>query len=124
MQISSNNKDSQNPLLRRGLGRPLTRIPNWLKNKYLVTLVVFVTIMLFFDKNDFFTQNSRRKELRGLEESKEYYTTQIATESKELQALKTNPAALEQYAREKYLMKRDNEDLFVVPEKPANLKKR
>jgi cell division protein DivIC len=98
----------------------LTHIPAWLKNKYLITLVIFSAIMLFFDKNDFFTQTSRRKELRGLEKSKAFYTTQIALESKELQALKSNPAVLEKYAREKYLMKRDNEDLFVIPEKPAN----
>ena len=46
--------------------------------------------------------------------------TQIASERKELEALKTNPATLEKYAREKYLMKRDNEDLFMIPEKPDN----
>ncbi len=78
--------------------------------------------MLFFDKNDFFSQNERRNELRELQLSKEYYTRQIASERKELEQLKTDPATLEKYAREKYFMKRDNEDLFVLPEKPANAK--
>lgn len=73
--------------------------------------------MFFLDKNDFLTQMERRKELQDLQKSKEYYTTQIAAERKELEALKNDPAALEKYAREKYLMKRDNEDLFVIPEK-------
>jgi len=100
----------------------LTHIPAWLKNKYLISLFIFAAILLFFDKNDFFSQNERRNELLELQQSKEYYTRQIATERKELEQLKTNPATLEKYAREKYLMKRDNEDLFVLPENPENVK--
>jgi cell division protein FtsB len=100
--------------------RLLTHLPSWLKNKYFISLTAFAAILLFLDKNDIFTQRERRKELRELQQSKKYYTTQIATESKELEALKSNPAILEKYAREKYLMKRDNEDLFIIPEKPAN----
>jgi cell division protein FtsB len=100
--------------------RLLTHLPSWLKNKYFISLTAFAAILLFLDKNDIFTQRERRKELRELQQSKKYYSTQIATESKELEALKSNPAILEKYAREKYLMKRDNEDLFIIPEKPAN----
>ena len=74
-------------------------------------------MLLFLDKNDFFAQFDRRKELRELEQSKAYYTREIASERKELEALKTNPATLEKYAREKYYMKRDNEEIFLVPEK-------
>ena len=73
--------------------------------------------MFFVDRNDVFTGMARSKQLRELEKSKQLYTTQIATERKELQALKTNPATLEKYAREKYLMKRDNEELFLISEK-------
>ena len=102
--------------------RLLTHIPAWLKNKYFIALVVFVTVMFFLDKNDIITQLDRRQELRQLQQSKEHYTTQIATEQKELQGLKTNPATLEKYAREKYLMKRDNEELFILSEKPDNIK--
>jgi len=94
----------------------LTHIPAWLKSKYVVALGVFIAIMLFFDKNDLFTQMSRTKQLRELQESKQYYTDKITTEQKELDQLRSNPGTLEKYAREKYLMKRDNEDLFLVPE--------
>ena len=73
--------------------------------------------MLFFDKNDLFTQSARVKELKELYQSKAYYQEQIAAESKELELLKSNPATLEKYAREKYMMKRDNEELFIIPEK-------
>ena len=77
-------------------------------------------VVLFLDKNDFFTQLDRRKELKELQQSKLYYTTEIATERKELEGLKNNPAVLEKYAREKYLMKRDNEEIFLVPETPGD----
>ena len=94
----------------------LTHIPGWLKNKYIIAFCVFAAIMLFFDKNDVFTQAARNRQLKDLEESKQYYSERIATERKELEQLKSNPGTLEKYAREKYLMKRDNEDLFLVPE--------
>lgn len=95
----------------------LQHIPSWLRSKYLITLAGFAAIMLFLDKNDLFTQAERRRELRELRQNKEYFTKAVAAERKELEALRKDPSALEQYAREKYLMKRDNEDLFIVPEK-------
>ena len=70
--------------------------------------------MLFFDKNDVFTQRERRKELKALQESKAYYTEEITKEKKVSQELRSNPAAIEKYAREHYLMKRDNEDIFII----------
>ena len=97
----------------------LTHIPAWLKNKYFVALGVFIVIILFFDKNDLFTQMSRTRQLRELQESKQYYITRIAEERKELESLRSDTETLEKYAREKYLMKRDNEDVFMVPEGPA-----
>jgi cell division protein FtsB len=95
----------------------LQHIPSWLRSKYLITLAGFAAIMLFLDKNDLFTQAERRRELRELRQNKDYYTKAVASERKELEALRKDPSALEKYAREKYMMKRDNEDLFIVPEK-------
>jgi cell division protein FtsB len=97
----------------------LTHIPGWLKNKYFVALGIFAAILLFFDKNDLFTQLARRQQLEDLKKSKQHYTNEIAKEREELEKLRSNPSTLEQYAREKYLMKRENEDLFIVPEKPS-----
>ena len=94
----------------------LNRLPGWLKSKYLISFAAFCVIVFFLDRNDVFTQFERRKELHQLQQSKEYYTTQISSERKELEALKSNPAVIEKYAREKYLMKRDNEELFLIPE--------
>lgn len=118
MKNSSNDKNSSKFLVRRGL-RSLTAI---LRNKYLITFAAFCLIIVFLDKNDLFTQLDRRNELRDLQQSKRYYTTRIAAERAALEALKNDPAALEKYAREKYLMKRDNEELFIISENPDNAK--
>ena len=95
----------------------LQHIPSWLRSKYLITLAGFAAIMLFLDKNDLFTQAERRRELRELRQNKDYFTKAVAAERKELEALRKDPSALEKYAREKYMMKRDNEDLYIIPEK-------
>jgi cell division protein DivIC len=94
----------------------LSHLPAWLKNKYLIALAAFTVWMLFFDKNDIFVQRQRRAEFHDLQQSKKYYTEEILKEKTELGKLRYNPATLEKYAREKYYMKRENEDLFLVPE--------
>lgn len=83
-------------------------------NKYLLTSVAFVIWMLFFDKNDITLQLKRIRQLHKLQESEKTMTVKIANTQQELKLLKTNPQTLEKYAREKYLMKKDNEDLFIV----------
>jgi cell division protein FtsB len=94
----------------------LTHIPAWLKNKFFIATAAFAFVILIFDKNDVFTQLDRNRQLRELLQSKEYLAEQIAIEQAVLDRLKTNPGTLERYAREKYLMKRDNEDLYIIPE--------
>ena len=91
-----------------------SRFPTWVFNKYLLATVGFIVWMLFFDRNDMITQTERSNELRTLQDSKEYYMQQITDERKALQDLKNNPAAIEKLAREKYLMKRDDEDIFII----------
>lgn len=96
----------------------LTHIPSWLKNKYVLTALGFAIWLLFFDDRDLITTHFRHTdELRKLEQSKKYYQQQIATTKIELDQLRTNPATIEKYAREKYLMKRDGEDVFLIREK-------
>jgi cell division protein DivIC len=89
------------------------------KNKYLVSLVVFVVWISFFDRNDLFTQYDRKKELQKLEKSKEYYLEEITSTKKELRDLNTNPAVLEKLAREKFFLKRPNEEIFIVEDSAA-----
>lgn len=85
-----------------------------LRNKYLVATIAFAVWMLFFDRNDFFEQHERRQHLYKLQESKEYFTNEIIKERKLSEELKNDPTVIEKIAREKYLMKRDNEDLFII----------
>lgn len=80
-----------------------------------MAFAAFTVWMLFFDERDVFTMRHHRDELRDLQQSKKYYTEQINKEKTELENLKSNPATLEKYARERYFMKRDNEDLFLIP---------
>jgi cell division protein DivIC len=87
---------------------------HFLRNKYLLTGLVFASLMLFFDRYDVFLQLRKQRELRSLQESEKKLTQQIAETREELKMLKTNPATLEKYAREKYMMKKDNEDLFII----------
>jgi len=96
----------------------LTHIPFWLKSKYFIAIALFMVIMLFLGRNDMFTQLDRYKELKELEQSKDHYTRLITTERKELEALEKNPASLEKVAREKHLMKKEGEELFIISEKP------
>ncbi len=92
----------------------LSNFPPFLLNKFLLAGIAFMVWMLFFDRNDFFVQSERRKELKDLQLSKVYFTKQIEEEHKFSDALKNNPAAIEKFAREKYLMKRDDEDLYLI----------
>ena len=94
----------------------LKLISSFIKNKYLVTGLAFVVWLLFFDRNDVYTQYQRSNELKELEQSKDFYLKEIASERNELQQLESNPATLEKYAREKFYMKRDNEDVFIIQE--------
>ena len=88
-----------------------------MKSRYLLTAAGFGIWILFFDSRDLITSHFReRSELMKLEESKKYYEQQIAVTKQELEQLKTNPAVLERYAREKFLMKKENEDLFRIRE--------
>jgi len=93
----------------------LDRIPSWLKNKYVITALLFTVWILFMDDRDFVTTHFRHlKELHNLEAREVYFEDQIKLVRRELDQLKSNPATLEKYAREKYMMKRDNEDVFIV----------
>jgi cell division protein FtsB len=98
----------------------LNHIPSWLKNKYLLTGVFFVVWMLFFDPKDILTDFERRDKLNELQTSELNLKKQISDARQELDLLKHDARSIETYAREKYLMKKDNEDLFIVKSAPEN----
>ncbi|WP_134090992.1 septum formation initiator family protein [Olivibacter sp. XZL3] len=87
---------------------------NIAKNKYLIATIAFVVWMLFFDRNDIASQYKYRSQLKGLKTEKEFYINEIAIVKKDLEELTSNLTRLQKFAREKYLMKKDNEDIFII----------
>lgn len=87
---------------------------NIIRNKYLLSVIVFAVWILFFDRNDLITQWDRKKELKKLETSKAYYETEIKSTKKDLADLDRDTRVLEKFAREKFFLKRPNEDVFII----------
>jgi cell division protein FtsB len=94
----------------------INKLPSWIRNKYLLTSAGFLVWIVFFDERDLITTLQYRSELKALEASRDYYISKNNEISKELEQLKSNPATAEKYAREKFRMKKDNEDIFIIPE--------
>jgi len=94
----------------------LDKIPSFLKNKYLLVLIAVLVWFMFFDQNNLIQQYRYSRQLKDFRAEKEYYLQEIARDSIDLDKLKNNPEELERYAREKYLMKRENEDIYIIPE--------
>ena len=93
-----------------------SKLPNFTKNFYVVTGLLFFSWMLFFDQNDFISQFRMNKKLNDLESEYSYYEEKMPEVLNESQALKHSPIQLEKFAREKYLMKKKTEEVFIVQE--------
>ncbi len=94
----------------------LKKIAPYLKNKYVLVLIAAVVWFLFFDQNNLIQQYRFSSEIKDLRKEKEYYSTEIARDSVAMEKLRDDPHELERYAREKYLMKKEGEDIFIVKE--------
>lgn len=92
----------------------MKKILSVIKNKYLLTLLALSVWVVFFDKNDLETQIELKKDVKKLEEERNYYAREINDITSDIKELSTNPITLEKFAREKYLMKKDDEDIFVI----------
>ena len=84
------------------------------RNKFFWVTAAFLVWMLFFDKNDLLSQYQYHQEVSKLKTERDFYTKETEKVTKDLSELTSNPAQLEKFAREKYLMKKDNEDIFVI----------
>lgn len=96
--------------------RFIHRIPPILRNFYFVSLLFFLTWMLFFDSNDFITQIQLSSKLSDLEQTKSFYQEKIIQVKNDREALLNDKNLLEKLSREKYLMKKKGEDLFILVE--------
>jgi cell division protein DivIC len=78
-----------------------------------MTILVFLVWMTFFDENNFISQVENRLKLAELEVDKEHYVKEINQSAEDLKLLQNDKELLEKFARERYLMKKENEDIFV-----------
>ena len=95
---------------------PETKSNKWmpyLKNKYVWVLLFFLIWMLFLDNYSQLEHRVLDKEIHELEANKKYYQDEIRKDQNQINALK-DPNQVEKYAREKYYMKRQNEDIYVI----------
>ena len=94
----------------------LSMLPSFFRNFYVVTLFFFLLWMLFIDSNDIIAQYKLNKKLEKLEGERNYYLVKIEEVKKDREELLSNTELLEKFAREKYLMRKKTEDLFVIVE--------
>lgn len=92
----------------------MKRLFELLRNKYFLAVVAFAVWMMFFDKNDMLSQYEYRTEVNKLQQEKDFYTKETALVKKDLSEIDSNLNTVEKFAREKYYMKKDNEDVFIV----------
>lgn len=94
----------------------LKRIPPIFRNFYFLFALFFFIWMLLFDSNDLVSQIKLNQKLSTLESQKDYYLEKIEEVKKDREELLSDVALLEKFAREKYLMKKDSEDLYIIVE--------
>lgn len=97
----------------------MSRMPAWLKNKYIIATLAFAVWIIFFDRNDLITQAGYLHQLHTLRDQKAFLHNEIIRTDSDLYELQSDPQRLEKFAREKYLMSKDNEDVFLVGQQPS-----
>ena len=95
------------------MGRLLTFWNFVRRYKYLAAILVFLLIIGVLDENSLYTRYQRRVEIGNLKREINKYQSHYEAETAQLEALRNDPGAVERMARERYFMKRPNEDVYV-----------
>lgn len=90
--------------------KPIVKI---ITNKFFIVLSFFIVWMVFFDENSLLNHNEFNEEIEKLDSEKEYYKSEIYKDSSLIKKLE-NKKELEKFAREKYHMKKDNEEIYLI----------
>ena len=88
-----------------------------IRNKYLIAFTIFAVWIVFFDQHNLVDRHKTRESLVALKKDTLYYYKKIRQDQELIRELKTSPANLEKFAREQYLMKRPDEDVFIILKK-------
>ena len=92
----------------------IEKIPPFLRNKYLLTIIIFIAWLLLLDSNNLISRYKEMKSLWKLKSDREYYVLRIEEDKRKLYELKTDNQNLEKFAREQYRMKKPDEDLYII----------
>lgn len=93
---------------------PYIKWLNYIFNRYTILGFCFIIWMIFFDQNSLFTHLELDKQISDLERDEAYFKQNLENEDKKLKVLIENPAEIERIAREKFYLKKDNEDIFII----------
>jgi cell division protein FtsB len=96
----------------------MIKIKRLSRNFYFICGILFLIWMLFFDSNDLFLQFQRTSKLNQLHAKQEFYNEKISDVEEDRKELLSDDELLEKYAREKYLMRKPSEELYIVVEQP------
>lgn len=94
----------------------INNLPGFLKNKYFIASFIFLIWIGFFDQNSLVDRIRNMNQMHQLERDKQYYLEKIEESTQQLEELKTNKENLEKFAREQYLMKEEDEEIFLIIE--------
>jgi cell division protein FtsB len=99
----------------------IKKILGYLRNKYFTVTMLFLVWICFFDRNDIISEGKLIYKINKLKSERVYFQKQTDIANEELKELQTDPSSLEKFAREKYLMKKDNEDIYVITDQNSKL---
>ena len=98
----------------------IKKISAILFNRYFIVSIVFIVWMLFFDQRDYFQQKASAEELKKIQSSTKYYDDEINSTKSQLNNLQTSPTSIEKFGRERYLLKREGEELYLFEDTTEN----
>jgi cell division protein DivIC len=94
--------------------RFINKVPPIFRNKYILTILIFFVWILLLDSNNLISRFQDMRELHRLRKDREYLQNKVEVDKKKINELKTDNHNLEKFGREQYLMKKSDEDLFIV----------
>tara|TARA_B100000795_G_scaffold158062_1_gene118732 strand:+ start:30641 stop:30961 length:321 start_codon:yes stop_codon:yes gene_type:complete len=90
-----------------------TKWHQWIGNIYVLILALFLVWMFFFDANNYFFHKELSDDIEALEQNKEFYTAEIQKDKSFIEKMKDS-TEMERFAREKYYLKKENEDIYII----------
>ena len=90
------------------------RIFRRLDNRYTWATLAFLVWLIFFDRYNLINRSKTMGDLKNAKDQKEYYQKEIEKDQRSIKELTTDTASLEKFAREKYYLKKEDEDIFLI----------